>query len=235
MIEAVDDFAPDGDEVVRAFLEAVDRVPAADFTRLGGLDELDDGAAVERDSRAFCARFLRPEASPWNDALEVKRYAHRSSGPTIDLLWHAYASADDELDLGVIEGAKQLLVRVHPRTLPLLGATDEATAENVDAIAELVLTTAGQYDDPFGQSLPYDWELQYRPPIRDGSRFSSAPAEDPYGLSSWATRLDAGIHVGSLFFLLHKVRVSGDGRIVSLDDRGWFDGSCWEPYGVIQR
>jgi hypothetical protein len=231
VIPAHDSFYPRALEVVDGYLAVVDRVPAGGFTELRSFDELPDGAGVERDSRTWAKRFFRPAASPYADGADVKRYAHRAVEGTFDLLWHM-VTVEDELDVAVIESVKFVLVRVHPRSGPVLSPDEAATATAIAALADRVLAMTGTAPGPFGGAQPYRWTFQYQQPLGDGARFSTAPDADPPVLASFTERLDGGIHHGHLFFLGHKVR-SGDGRIVSLDARHWFDGQCWRPYAAV--
>ncbi|MBI4703942.1 MAG: hypothetical protein HY744_22770 [Deltaproteobacteria bacterium] len=212
-------------ETVARYLALVDAAAPDGFVPLASFADLEDGAAVERDSQLWAGRFFRPEASPWRDGLAVTRAAHRARSTTQDLLRHGYRL--EELQIAVFESAAFVLVRIAG---PLPGAGDDATAAAIARLADRVLARSGAYDDVFGQRVPYEWRFQYQAPLGEGARLSTAPDADPMVLSSWAARVDGGIHRGELFLLGYKARASGDGRLVFLDGRHWFDGKCWEPY-----
>lgn len=51
-------------------------------------------------------------------------------------------------------------------------------------------------------------------------------------MPSWASRLDGGIRAGHLYFFCFKRRQSGDGSLILLNSRHWFDGQAWRPTNI---
>jgi hypothetical protein len=206
----------------------VDGIAPAAFFELTGFDPFGDGIAVEQDSRDWAERFFQPAASPYRSEPKVKHGFTFASGDNYDLLRHELRVGD--LELVVTESVRFVLVSVRAPNLPALGSNDDALAKAIADLGEQVLRMKGTAFTPFGQSQKYQWTLQYEAPLRDGSRFTTAPQAEPAILQSHAERLDGGIGRGSPFFLGYKARGSGDGRLVVLDGKHWFDGKCWKPY-----
>jgi hypothetical protein len=228
MIKTSQPFPPGAFEATDKVLALVDPLGPAAFVELPRFDVLDDGATVEQDSRTWASRFLRAGANPYDATPAPKRTVHHALANSADLIRHELRLG--ELGLTITESVRWVLVSVQPPNLPPLGVDDNATAQAITDLAEEILLMAGTVADPFGQVAKYQWTLQYEAPLHDGSRFSTAPLAEPRLLRSYAERLDAGLLRGVPFFIGHKARPSGDGRLVFLDARHWFDGKCWEPY-----
>ncbi len=216
-------------QILTDFLSTVDRATENGFEDFSGFEGLDDGAAVELDSRDWAERFLRPESNPYADGVEVKRYVHHATSDTDDLIWHGFV-INEEIGVTVIESAESYLIKLKSHQGTLLGQHDAESEALIQGLTQPVLALSGTYDDPFGQILEYRWTFVYDPPLREGSRFTSGPGVDPFVLTSWTDRIDGGIRGGELFFHGYKVHGSGAGRNVSLSGKHWFDGKCWEPY-----
>jgi hypothetical protein len=227
--------------MVTECIALVDSGQADGFAEFPGFDTLQDGVAVERDSKKWLGLFLRPEANPYENDFLVYRYVHQATPQTYDFLWHAFNigyrfdEIDDFLQVVVVESVEFILIRVTPVNIPVIQATLEDTERFIDTAAQYLLPLSGTFNDSFGQKNAYQWTFQYAPPLDEGVLFTTDPIADPYMLSSWTKRVDGGIHNGALFFLGYKVRTSGDGNIISLSGRHWFDGSCWKPYESITR
>ncbi|MEE2829146.1 MAG: hypothetical protein VX498_08155 [Myxococcota bacterium] len=212
------------------FLAMVQGVDPASFVPLGDFSEIKDGAQVEMDSQQWCAALLQEAWGPWVDGADVERAVRPGDDSAHDLLRQCWSS-DEDLKLETVESAQFLLLRAKEGSEPVLGANDNDTSLRVDAFVDRVLRRSGEFTDAFGQSTPYRLELHYHPPLADGSRFSSAPEADAVVLPHWTGRLDGGVEGGLPFFILHKKHVSGDGKMLFLAGRGWFDGSSWATYG----
>jgi hypothetical protein len=228
MIKTSQPFPAGAFEATDKVLAMLARLAPDAFVELPRFDELRDGAAVEQDSRTWAARFFRAGANPYEATPAPRRTAHVASADSADLLRHELGLG--ELGLTITESVRWVLVSIHAPNLPELGANDHATAQAIADLGEQVLLMAGTHRDPFGQVANYQWTLQYQAPLREGSRFTTIPLAEPRLLRSYAERLDGGIERGLPFFLGYKARPSGDGRLVFLDARHWFDGECWEPY-----
>jgi hypothetical protein len=233
MIKTSQPFPPGSFETTETYVGMVASLGPGAFVELTGFDALADGAAVEQDSRRWAARFFRAEASPYREQPAAKHSVHGASADCFDLIRHELRVG--ELGLEITESVRFVLASVRAPNLPPLGANDNASAQAIADVAEQILVMAGTHHDPFGQPAKYQWILQYEPPLRDGSRFTTAPGAEPSLLQSHAERLDGGIHGGVPFFLGYKARGSGDGQLVFLDGRHWFDGKCWEPYERRRR
>jgi hypothetical protein len=233
MIKTSHPFPPGAFEATEKVLAMVDPLDPAAFVDLARFDALADGAAVEQDSRSWAARFFRAGADPYDATPAPKRTVHHATADSADLLRHELRLG--ELGLAITESVRWVLVSLHAPDLPQLGADDNALAQAIADLAEQILHTAATCTDPFGQVAKYQWTLQYEAPLREGARFSTAPLAEPRLLRSYSERLDGGLQHGRPFFLGHKARPSGDGRLVFLDARHWFDGQCWEPYARSPR
>jgi hypothetical protein len=228
MIRTTQPFPAGTFETTDKYVGMVDAIDPAAFFELTGFDAFGDGVAVEQDSRAWAERFFQPAASPYRPEPIVRHSFYFASGPSFDLLRHELRVG--ELDLVVTESVRFVLVSVRAPNLPALGSNDNALAQAITDLGEQILVMNGTSFNPFGQSSKYQWTLQYEAPLREGSRFTTAPQTDPALVQSHAERLDGGIQRGLPFFLGYKARGSGDGRRVFLDGRHWFDGKCWKPY-----
>lgn len=216
-------------QILTDFAAVVERATELGFESFSGYDSLDDGDAVELDSRMWAQRFLRPDASPYQEGTEVRRYIHHATTETDDLIWHGFV-VDNSIEVTVIESAESYLIRLKPTQGTVLGRHDTESESLVEGLAESVVALTGTYDDAFGQQVSYRWTFVYDPPMREGSLFTSGPDSDPFVLTSWTERLDGGIKDDVLYFHGYKVHGAGDGRNVSLSGKHWFDGKCWEPY-----
>ena len=218
----------DGLGLFEQFVEDLARAEANGFTPLASFDDLGDGPGVRHDSEVWCDRFLTPEANPWRDGADTERSVHPSTDDLDDMLLTRCA-LDEELAIEVVESIEFILVRLQP-LVPVLGASASQTDAAVEQLADKVLLRAGSGSTATGEEESYRWDFHYFPPLDDGTRFSSAPDAFPMNLPGWWSRLDGGIESGQLVFFGPKKRTSGDGRMVFLNGRAWFDGSCWDPY-----
>jgi hypothetical protein len=217
------------------FTEALAMAEAAksSLALLTGFDLLADGAGVELDSHTWAENFFQPAASPWFEGCKAERLFAKGGAAHHDVLVHRYTLGDD-LQIDVTESVKSLLVRVGLLSGDLLEGGDTTAAGRIAALADRVLLRAGEADF-LGESRPYRWVFQYQPPLAEGSRFSTAPDLFSPMFQTWADRVDGGIDRGQVVFFCTKHRSSGDGQMVSLRGRGWFDGSCWDPYEDRKR
>jgi hypothetical protein len=228
MLRSSQPFGPECFTTTNDYVAMAVGLGASAFMELPSFEGLQAGAAVEQDSRRWAERFLRPAVSPYGPASNVRRSVHYASGTSFDLVRHELYVGD--LGLEITESVRFVLVRVLLPPATWLERSEAEASEAVDTLAEQILVTPGTAPDLFGQANDYRWSLLYEPPIRDGARFTTAPAADPAVLRSYADRLDGGVEGGTLFFLGFKAHASGDGRLIFLNGKRWFDGKCWEPY-----
>jgi hypothetical protein len=225
-------FPPDPQEPIAVYVDLVERVASSAWAVLGSWGELADGGAVEADSKAWCERLLHAPFDPHRGA-KATRTVHRATDATFDLV--RFSLLAEGLAVEITESVKFVLVRIAPDAGFDAGADEAASAAAIAQLADRVLVTRGEAIDASGEAVPYAWDLLYEPPLADGTRMSSAPEADPMALPIWSARLDGGLARGVPFFLAHKLHASGDGRVIMLSGRHWFDGKCWEPYARVTR
>jgi hypothetical protein len=198
----------EGEQLVRAWLGAVDRVPIQQYVPVAGFKELP--AAVQGNSSLWCERFFAPRADP--NAQKVRRLScHLATESTPDLLRHEYALEDIQLD--VRESINFTMMRI--------GGMRPATAAEVSRIARTVLNLKDE---------THQWAFQIPAALSGEVWFSTNPDEDPVSMSGWEERADGGIHNGALVFLCFKK----DGQRVGFKDiQGWF-GSGFRPKPAVR-
>lgn len=231
MIRTDQNFSKESLKMVREYVSLVDNVPSNGFVKLTSFDALEDGLRVEANSRRWAERFFRYEASPYREGVAVLRFVHHGTSRTYDLLRHVYTYKNVAVE--VTESVQVVLIRLHPvDDGEILRENDEASAGSIAGLTRRILALSGRYVDQFGQTHTYQWAFRYKPPLGEGSCFTTNPDVLPVPglLRSWAERVDGGIAKGKLFFLGYKNHLSGDGRLIFLSGRHWFDGRCWEPY-----
>jgi hypothetical protein len=191
----------EGEQLIRAWLDAVDRVSPNDYRPIGSFDEFPD--AVRGDSEMWCERFFAPQANPRLQSVPPALTYHLSTDASPDLVRHVYAV--QKLALDVVESINFTLIRTNRRS-PLV-------AQDVHEVASSVLNLK----DP-----EHEWTFHIPASLSDGTWFSTDADADPFAMSSWADRADGGIRKDILVFLCFKK----DPDLVGYRDiRQWFDGA----------
>lgn len=186
--------------------------------------------AVAVDTMPAVAQSKSPPV-PYREGTTVQRFVHHATPDTCDLLRHVYTF--ENITMEVTENVAFVLIRLRPLAGKILKGNAEASAGSIAGLARRILNFSGQYMDASGQSHAYQLTFKYKPPLEEGSWFTTNHDALPVPgvLRSYVERVDGGLANGRLFFLGYKTQLSGDGRLIFLSDRHWFDGKCWEPYG----
>ncbi len=214
---------------VEKILQMARSLETVQIPLLENFSDLPDGDRVKRDSQTWSTGLFQEKYHPWIEGIRVDRRIRHADGDVDDLLIHRWKPVPG-LQLELVESSTLLMVRPGPETPEQDLETGEYTAATIDTLADRILRRSGEYDGAFGDLHRYQWDFHYFPPMREGSRFSTAPGTDPEMLAHWTDRLDGGIESGKPFFVAYKKHVSGDGRLIFLSGKGWFDGSDWNPY-----
>jgi hypothetical protein len=201
-------------EIVKEWLNAIDRVKPRDYVELGDVTVLPDRARVEQYSQEWADRFFTATANPWH--ADARRSVHRATPDTNDMLRHEYAV--DGIPLEVIETVALTMVRLPAGPTPAPAAVRQIAAQ----LIRLAGTHVGQRLEP----EPYTFVFALPDTLTEGVLFSTAATTNPVSMYSWAKRLDGGIRDRRLFFLGYKVRESTGGRRMALDGQHWFDGQA---------
>ena len=206
------------DDLIGAWLNMIDRagsawLPQADFTALA------DGAAVKQDSEKWCGIFFKPEANPHEAHPAAALMIHHATADTADIIRYDYGPAAKRLRL--YETLDFVLLSMEQGGVEVLKLSQEKRPPAIAVIAQSLL------NQPAPQTA---WSFAFPPSIENGSRFSTDASQEPQMMPSWASRVDGGIHAGHLYFVCFKRRQSGDGRLIFLNNRHWFDGQAWAPY-----
>jgi hypothetical protein len=190
----------EGEQLIRTWLAAVDRVPAKEYRPAAGFEDLPDD--VQGSSTMWSERFFAPAASPHAATSQARRSYHLSTDTSPDLLRHQYRFG--QLALDVVESRNFTLIRTG-RTLPVTAAAAREAARSILNLKD------GEHQ----------WTLQAPNALAEGAWFSSNPDADPMTMS-WADRADGGIHGGALVFLCFK---KDQQRVGYPDIRKWFDSA----------
>ena len=193
-----------GEELLVAWLGAIDRVSRNDFVSVENYDAL--SARVKGDSSLWSERFFTAGANPNAQTTPVKRSFHLATVDTPDLLRHEYQFKQWNLD--VIESINFTLVRVQPGIMNL---RDAERLSFISLAAKEILNL---------QDAEHQWIFQFPAKVTDGIKFSTNLGADPLNLASWKDRADGGVHQGVLYFICYKKFFDmGDYR----DIQNWFD------------
>ena len=196
----------EGDELIRIWLDSIDRVSRKGFVPLADFKTLPD--AVLGGTRLWSARFFTPEANPTHQTNGIKYSYHLSTADTPDLLRYEYEFKS--LNLEVIESSSYTFVRVRQRP----GSADLKQNERVGFINRTATMILNMRDEN------HNWEFQFPSAVADDTRFSTDPNADPIAMTSWESRADGGIRNGDLYFLLFKKIPD---RPAYPDIQRWFD------------
>lgn len=213
---------------ISQWLDLIWRLRPEDYVPIEDLNTLPDGARVAHDSLFWTGKFLTGVASPYDTARRVRRSIHHATADSFDTLRHEYDSLGKPLV--VEETANLLLVTVDVSLENLQTKSERAKQAEIHALAELVLNIRGTMVAQNLQGAPYQWVFRFPDTIREGTRFSTAPEQDPLRMWSWASRVDGGIHQGRLYFLGFKKPESTSGRNIVPDPQHWFDGKAWDAF-----
>jgi hypothetical protein len=216
---------PAAEELVSQWLGVVRR--ATGFVEVKDLAQLPDGARVAQDSQSWTGRFLTPAANPYS-VPGVRRSIHHATEDTFDVVRHEYEAANQRLV--VEETVNFVLVTVDAPLESLQTGNENAKQDEINRVAAVVLKMAGTMVGQNLQPAPYVWTFRFPAALREGSRFSTDPGQDPRRMWSWASRVDGGIHQGRLYFLCFKKPESTSGRYLTPDGQHWFDGRCWDAF-----
>lgn len=214
--------------LIIVWLNMIDRIGPEGFVIASNLRELPDRTRVQRDSETWCGRFLKPAVNPHNLTLKPRLSIHRSTTDTADVL--SYESAAGGLGFRVYETVDFVLLRIEQMQPDLLSLAEDKTPGAIVSVAEATLNMRGTALTALGREKQYNWVFTFTRPVKEGSHFSTDASKDPHTMSSWADRVDGGIHNKHLYFMCFKRRESGDGKLVLLDSHHWFDGRCWSAY-----
>lgn len=206
------------DDLIGAWLNMIDRAAGAWLPR-PDLNALPDGAAVKQDSEKWCGIFFKPEANPHEANPAAALMIHHATADTADIIRYDYGSAARRLRL--YETVDFALLSIEQGGVDVLKLSQEKRPPAIAAIA------GGLLNKPAPGAI---WSFAFPQSIEDGFRFSTDASQEPQAMPSWASRVDGGIHAGHLYFVCFKRRQSGDGRLILLNSRHWFDGQAWAPY-----
>jgi len=200
----------EADNLIIAWLDAVDRATAAGFVRVERLDQLP--AQARADSVHWAQYFFTDASSPHNPALQLAHSFHLARADTPDLVRHDYRAA--ALALRVVESRNYTFVFIEQP--PIL----ETAAEKRKAVVEQTAHAVLRMDDARWPQLAHTWRFVLPALVEEGTRFSTRPTELPEGMPSWTSRVDGGVHHGELYFLCYKKRDQMQGF---LNSQSWFD------------
>lgn len=209
------------------WLKSVDAVPASGFKEATDLHALPDGPRVHANSVEWTKRFLSEDADPYRPKTQVKRSIHHAKEDTYDTLRHDYACQSNTVHLSVIETVEFMLIRVEEEPAELAPTRGEKRHKVIDHLAHGILRMSGILHVGLREA-PYHWIFHEYAGVTQDLRFSTAPLVNPITMSSWADRMDGGIHKGHWFFMGFKRREDTSGRIRTLNGQHWFDGECWK-------
>lgn len=188
----------EGEDLIRAWLGAVERARSEEFVPLAGFDLLPP--LVRGDSSLWSERFFASGANPHRQARPPRLACHLAGAASPDVLRHEYSVA--QMPLEVLETANFALIRV--------GDARAQTAADVNRIGGAILNAEGD-------GRHWVWRLA----AGSGSEawFSTDPEADPLSMESWTARADAGIRGGTLMFLCFKKDAQ---KLGYHSMKGWF-------------
>jgi hypothetical protein len=177
---------------ITGWLAAVESVPPGDFISIADFETLP--GQVRADSYFWCDQVFRSGANPHTTVSGVVHSLHIAQKGTFDLLRHEYRAEDTGLI--VTESRTFILVQVAPTAVDLLKLSRPDQGTELRRVASQILCVKG------GERC---LRFKLPPMLADGSIISTDPSADPWLLSAWTDRIDAGIRHGSLFFLCYKI------------------------------
>lgn len=229
----------DADRRIR--LDHFERAERVGFVPLTSFEVIADHDHVKADSEKWMGRFLAPEASPYREGARVKRFIHRASAKTLDILRHQLTfEADDgpdrpkvEVALRVFESIDTVWVVVdRVKGKSVLGVAADERPAVLSWMADRVLRRTGMYDRGFMEPLKveYAWTFLYTS-LEEGSWFSTDASQDAQEMDLWALRVDGGIRNGRAFFMGFKKPQLSHGQVwFSVSAKHWFDGKGWRDF-----
>jgi hypothetical protein len=201
----------DDSEIVRHWIELVDRTPPGDFRPVRDFLLLPDPPAG--DSIAWCKRFFQPEASPHNPRNAARHSYHLANATGIDLLRHEYATGG--MQVTVTEGVNFLFVQTPPPDPAQL--REKGWPPLIDAAAHALLNMTGPQ---------HCWAFQHPESVTEGTLVSTNPSARITFMAHCTGRADTVIHQGGALFVCYKKRSQ---------NVGFLHGAQWFPEAFRRR